>query len=183
MGKGSDTSVRRFAGNPLGIPRMLEVLVVMTMATAIATGARMPQAQAKELVYSKQPHMQVYTAKLSDVWRALQKVMADYPLNTNSIDQALMETNDLSYRQHWPAFYNLEAKKSQQGDYRLKIQVVKAPAPAKNKVQVWIKKSVFKKTDFFSGPKALPSDGMEELALFYRLEREIYLNKLTRPSQ
>ena len=109
--------------------------------------------------------------------------MADYPLNTNSIDQALIESHDLSYRQHWPAFYNLEAKKSQQGDYRLKIQVVKAPAPAKNKVQVWIKKSVFKKTDFFSGPKALPSDGMEELALFYRLEREIYLNKLTRPSQ
>lgn len=171
----------------------------LTGATlARATPARAAPARGSVLTLSNKPHMRLYEAKLYDVWRALQKVVAHYPLEVNNIDQATIETEKLAQQKHWPTFY-LTSQQTKPGYYRIKIQLVQSPisqspavkssaaksladrlsAAAQNKVQVWIQKTIFKQSDFFSTPQSLPSDGMEEVALYYRLDRELYLKQLT----
>jgi hypothetical protein len=121
---------------------------------------------------SLEPHSQVYVADYDQVWRAMQKAAAGYPLQTNNIDQGILETDTVKHGQIWQAPFKRD-RKQLLGRYRLKFKITKGKVSGHESMRVTITKMISQEKDFFSGEDNLPSDGFEEKALLYRIEREL----------
>jgi hypothetical protein len=62
--------------------------------------------------------------------------------------------------------------------YRLTIRVIKgAPLSGKPATKITIVKESQIQQDFFSEPRSIPSDGLEEKSILYRISREIMIER------
>jgi hypothetical protein len=119
-------------------------------------------------------HHHVYQSSYDEVWRAVQKALANYPIRLNNIDQGIIETDTLKGDQVWnPPFAKSKQKISPR--YMLKIKVAKGRIQNSESTRVTLLKKQSVTKDFFSGDVELASDGLEEKSIFYRIEREIKL--------
>ncbi len=66
--------------------------------------------------------------------------------------------------------------------YKLNIKVVKGRAGSRPANQVAVLKESAKKKDFFSDAEAIPSDGLEEKSILYRIERELQIQRALQKS-
>jgi hypothetical protein len=123
------------------------------------------------------PREQVYYATYEEVWRAVNFVLQPYPLRISNMDQGTLETDMIRGYRVWSPPYKSESSASAEA-YRLTIRVIKgAPLAGKPATKVTIVKEVQLQRDFFSDPQALPSDGLEEKSVLYRIGREIQIER------
>ena len=129
------------------------------------------------------PRSRVFNASYTDVWEATQKTLALYPLRVNNIDVGLLETDAIKSTSIWhPPHIKKKAYNGQ--SYSIKVRVIQGQVRRKSSVKVTILKSTTKTRDFFSNPKELPSDGLEEKSLLYRIQRELIISRaLTRAAE
>jgi hypothetical protein len=127
------------------------------------------------------PHSKVFEASYDEVWRAVQKSLVSYPIQLNNIDQGIIETDSIKGPQVWRPPFNKNDEKTNQ-KYILRVNVVKGQVNKKESTRVTILKSISIEKDFFSGEDRLPSDGYEEKALIYRVQREILLERSLKKS-
>lgn len=128
------------------------------------------------------PKQRVYYADFDQVWRATQIAMTQYPMYINNIDKGLLETEVIRGYHVWtPPF----APDSSTGGlrYRLSLRVVKGRSRKKTAIKVTIIKTIEKRKDFFSKPVPLPSDGLEEESILYRIKRELQIERALQRAQ
>lgn len=128
------------------------------------------------------PREQVYYANFEEVWRAVNLVLQPYPLRVSNMDQGMLETDEIRGYRVWAPPYKSETASNGE-TYRLTIRVIKGSLSSKTATKVTVVKDSQLRVDFFSDPKALPSDGMEEKSILYRIGREIQIERALAKAQ
>lgn len=127
------------------------------------------------------PREEVIFADFEEVWRATNIVLQAYPLRLSNMDEGLLETDDVKGVRAWEAPFKYRKPAGQ--TYRLSIRVVRGTAGRNAATKVIILKDARVQQDFFSNIKQVPSDGLEEKALLYRIKREIQIERALNQAQ
>ncbi len=128
-----------------------------------------PEPTREELL-KKIDTNRIYFYPYEKVWKAAQLVIK-YPLVVSNMDTGVIETDVLKGND---GFIPPGKKSNPDGlRYIIRIQLIKGKTKNKESVKVVVAKIVQLARDFFSEPESIVSDGLEEKAIFYRIEREI----------
>ena len=107
------------------------------------------------------------------MWKTMVKVFKSYPLKTIDPHLAYIETEEIKGAQFWKAPYEEEILYGY--SYILKAYLhYKKPVST-----VKIHKKIYRQKGFISKKEEVPSNYMEETALFYHIMRELELSKKT----
>lgn len=127
------------------------------------------------------PREEVFFAGFDEVWRATNIVLQSYPLRLSNMDEGLLETDDIKgYRAWEPPFPH---RKPAGVSYRITIRVVRGTAGSSPATKVIVTKDAKVQRDFFSNVKQVPSNGLEEKVLLYRIKREIQIERALAQAQ
>jgi hypothetical protein len=122
------------------------------------------------------PREQVYFATFEEVWRGVNLVLQPYPLRVSNMDQGMLETDTIRGYRVWAPPYKPDTSSTGE-TYRLTIRVIKGALESRAATKVTVVKETQIQSDFFSDPRSLPSDGMEEKSVLYRIGREIQIER------
>jgi len=153
------------------------VLMAMMAALLLSSCASEPVSKisSRDKVLRKNINQKVFYFPYDSVWRAAQ-LAVKYPISVNNMDNGILETE---YIRASEGFSSPVEEREPSSGVRYKITLVLAKGRVNNKesVRVTVTKAVEKNRDFFSESEALPSDGLEEKVIFYRLERELLIEE------
>ncbi len=122
------------------------------------------------------PRSLVLQASYDEVWQAVQKALANYPIQVNNVDSGTIVTDSLKGSSIWAPPFD-EKLKYHDFKYVLKVQVIRGKISGLDSCQIFVTKTSTARPDFFSGPVKLPSDGFEEGAILYRIERQVAIQR------
>jgi hypothetical protein len=125
------------------------------------------------------PAHKIIFGDYDEIWRAIQKALVNYPIQINNSDQGIIETDIIKGEQIWHAPH-IKQKEKRNPRYVIRVNVVKGTSKNKSSSRVSVTKSISLEKDFFSGTERLPSDGLEERAIIYRIERELNIERSLR---
>lgn len=115
----------------------------------------------------------VFRGSMDQVWMATEKTLANYPISESNRDSGVLKTDFLRGPQCWQS--PKEAEKYSAGvRCSLTLQLIKI---SNNGIRVRVNKSLQMMRDFISGPEDIKSDGMEEMMILYRIDRELTIAK------
>ena len=119
----------------------------------------------------------VFEANYDDLWRALQKALAHYPIRLNNSDTGQLETDVVKPDQMWqPAHQHIDYSPGER--YTIKVLATRGQVHgATEAVRLTIDKTMTIERDFFAGEQKKMSDGLEEQMIFYRIQRELTLEQ------
>lgn len=132
----------------------------------------------KEQVLKKAIKQKIFYASYENVWRALHQVIR-YPIAAENQDTGIIETE---YIKAVDGFQTPEMKKSPSPGLRYKLIFTVARGKQNNRdaTRVTMDKKIEILRDFFSEPELMPSDGLEEKVIFYRIDRELAISESIR---
>ncbi len=96
--------------------------------------------------------------------------MAEYPIKVSNQDSGIMETEFIKNDQGWR---RPGQSRSPPGGRKYKINIRVFKSKDSKDTRVVVAKYAEMKKNFFSDVKTLPTDGLEELSIMYRVEREL----------
>jgi hypothetical protein len=128
-----------------------------------------------ERILQKDGRSQVFFQTYDNVWRAVQ-LSLKYPIAINNIDQGVIETEQIDGLAGF-MLPNQKPKKLEGVRYKIVIRVINGEKANRPSSQVIVRKVLLKNKDFFSEPVALESDGYEEAAILYRVNRELVVDE------
>lgn len=138
------------------------------------------QKDDKDIVANipKPPYQRIYDAEYERVWRAVQVTLANYPIAINNMDAGILETEYVRADKGW---LSPESPPVPPGGrkYKINVQVARGFAEEEHRpvIRVRVTKELVTQRDYFSDTSPLTSDGLEELSLLYRIERELEVDK------
>ena len=118
------------------------------------------------------PKSKVFYERYDRVWKASQIALAHYPLKAYDVESGTIETEYITGEAVWlpphlqdfiPGGYR----------YKINIKVLRGKKDGDTAVQIVVLKQVERKSDFFSNYEKFSSDGLEEIAILYRIDREL----------
>ena len=122
------------------------------------------------------PIQRVYNGEYNDVEMAIRAAMKKYPVKEDNLDAGIFDTDFIRGEKMFrpPASH----EKLESGiRYHIQIHTIKGKVEGKPATRVIVKKVIEKNRDFFADTEPLPSDGMEENIIFYRIQRELTIAK------
>lgn len=145
------------------------------MAGLLSSCAGSPVPTRKEKVIRKFVNQKIFYFPYDGVWRAAQLALK-YPIAINNMDNGVLETDLIKADDGFLA--PGEARTPSSGvRYKITLVLAKGKVDGRESVRVTVSKSIEKKRDFFSDPETLVSDGLEEMTIFYRIERELLIDE------
>ena len=122
------------------------------------------------------PKTQSYSASYNSVWKSCLIVLGKYPLKSYDEEAGVIETDFIKGED---VFIAPHRKKYVVGGfrYKLNLRIIKGRANNKSVTKVIILKTPELQKDFFSDSEKLQSDGLEEMSILYRVERELALEQ------
>lgn len=130
---------------------------------------------AAPLPQTMDPMEQVYMASFDSVWLATQKALAAYPMRVNNMDLKILETDYIKSNRYWSPPH---IRKLGSGDkYKLVVKVMEGEIEGQGAQKVSVSKEVYRQKDFFAPKNRIPSTGLEESSLLYRIDRELVIEK------
>lgn len=115
----------------------------------------------------------VFRGSMDQVWMATEKALSKYPISESNRDSGILRTDFLRGPQCWHSPTSTE-KFSAGVRCNLTLQIIKIPH---NGIRVKVNKALQMVRDFVSEPEDLASDGMEEIHILYRIDRELSVAK------
>jgi hypothetical protein len=97
------------------------------------------------------------------------------------MDLGVLETDEIKGYKVWMPPHR--ASSSGGLSYKLNVRVVKGSVEGRQSVRVTVMKDLELKKDFFADTKKLPSDGLEEKSILYRVRRELLIDKALQKAQ
>lgn len=128
------------------------------------------------------PQEKVFYGSFDDVWRAMQLSLqgpTSYPLRINNMDTGVIETEQVKGSMIW-APPHLEQSSGGGFTYRLTLRIIKGNLQGKQAFKVTVQKQAQIQRDFFAEPEPVPSDGLEEKVILYRIDREMQVDRALR---
>lgn len=113
----------------------------------------------------------VFPYAFDKVWRAAQLTL-NYPIKEENIEQGIMRTEDIRATDGFVS-PDTNSASSPSAKYNLTLHFAKGFMAGRPSTMVNIEKKLVATKDFFSDDSNIDTDGLEELALFYRIEREV----------
>lgn len=153
------------------LPTLLAALSICSLITGCALFQSTKGAET-----SFEPHKQVFAGEFDAVWRATQIVFSSYAIRVNNYDSGLIETEIIDGFNAWTPAHHPDAK-PEGTVYKITARVLKGKSEGKNAHQVSILKTIMRKRDFFSESEKIPSDGLEEKNILYRIGREVTIDR------
>lgn len=124
----------------------------------------------------------VFFATYEEVERALKQSMIRYPQRIDNTEAGIFETDFIKGEQRFkPPHKAMQFSNGYQ--YRILVRLIRGKTDEKSAVKVVITKAIELRRDFFADPETQASDGLEELVILYRIQREIAIDRAIRKSQ
>lgn len=123
-----------------------------------------------------EPVSRLYTAKYEEVESAIKQAMIRYPQRVDNTEAGIFETDYVKGE----ARFRSPGKANDQSmgnRYRILIRLVRGKNDDKPVIKVIVTKQIELARDFFSEAEQVPSDGLEEATILYRIGREIVLSR------
>lgn len=159
--------------------RTFHAILLISSLSLVVSGCSLFGSAPDTIPAINAPVFKVIQGDPDEIWRAIQKAMVQYPIQVNNSEQGVIETDVIKADQAWHAPF--EKKKEKRNlRYVLTVSVVKGRVKNQNSSRVTISKVASLDRDFFSGDTKLPSNGLEERSLLYRIERELTLERSLR---
>lgn len=120
---------------------------------------------------------QVYKSDFDQTWQAIIQVLSKYDIDKQNREAKVIQTrwmdntNAINFADSFASSDNVKAAK-----FRLMINVVKGYRNRKEVSKVTIYKRQLIEQDFLQGWKEIPSDGIMEKTLLYRIDRKIMID-------
>lgn len=134
-----------------------------------------PVINRKDKLLRKVSNQKIFYARYDSVWRAAQ-LSLKYPVAINNMDNGVLETDYIKAVDGYSPPH--ENKVPSSGvRYKITLILVKGKVDGRESVRVTVGKVTEKKRDFFSDPEAMPTDGLEESVILYRIERELQIEE------
>ena len=133
--------------------------------------------EAEPLKPNHKPRSEFFYSDYDKVWRATQIAVSQYPLKANDMEKGYLETTTIESGSLFKKSHKRKRSNSAV-KYSLKVNLIKGKVQGKTAVKVVIQKFKHHSTNFFSDKKKLPSDGVEEKTILYRIKRELQIEKL-----
>ncbi len=146
---------------------ILSIFAISIFIFGCAESEKRPAAQ----VASKQ---RVLFATFEEAWRATHASLK-YSIANENPDSGFIETEYIKSVDGWSPPEKKEKSNSGQR-YKLVFIFARGKTEGRESTRVTIEKKIEVLKDFFSEAESKESDGMEEMVLFYRIEREILIN-------
>lgn len=118
----------------------------------------------------------VFIGNYEKVWKACEKALGNYTLSNNSIDSGIIQTDWVRGDHVWTAPDSTKSPSSGMRE-RIIVYLTKGRTQRNSSVRVQIKKELELRKDFILEAEALKSDGLEEIVILYRIERELEIDK------
>lgn len=122
------------------------------------------------------PKSRTFSSPFRDVWKASLIVLGKYSIKSYDEDSGAIETDYIRGEDAWISPYK---KKYVRGGfrYKLNLRVIKGQTGTQQVTKVIILKTPEVQKDFFSDSEKTQTDGLEELSVLYRIEREVALEQ------
>lgn len=125
---------------------------------------------------------ELYYGSFDQVWRATQLALQNYPMKINNMDLGVIETEQVKGYKVWMPPYKTEQTSGGMA-YALNVRLIKGKSQGRDVVKVSILKETQIQKDFFSEPQRMPSDGLEEKSILYRIGRELQIERALERAQ
>lgn len=122
------------------------------------------------------PVEEVFFADPETVDRAIAQVMVKYPQKIANLEAGLLETDYIKGDARFKPAHK-DVKYGSGYRYKIIVRTVRGKNAGKPAVKVQVLKQVEQQRDFFADPERLKSDGLEEKAILYRIDREIKIDR------
>lgn len=113
----------------------------------------------------------VFKGSMQQVWLAAEKALSSFPIEESNIDSGVLKTDFLRGED---CFQSPEQSLKFSTGVRCSLTLQFAKLPGSG-VRIRVIKKFEILRDFISEPENMPEDGLEEMALLYRIDREITL--------
>lgn len=136
------------------------------------------QPDPENAILKQSVHQKVYFAPYDAVWKAAHTTIK-YTIAVENQDTGFLETE---YIKGVDGFLPPEVLKNPSPGVRYKLifNFAKGKTEGRESTRVTVEKKMERLRDFFSEPDPLPSDGLEEKLIFYRIERELVIGEALR---
>lgn len=154
--------------------KFLFILVSFTLISGCSS--HLLQPETPEAIIERSSQQKIFFAPYDEVWKAAHAVLK-YTIAAENQDFGIIETDYIKAVDGWLPPY-LTKPQHPSSRYKLVMNFAKGKkADSQETVRVTIEKKIEVFKDFISAVKTVPSDGMEEKAIFYRIERELVIAK------
>jgi len=144
------------------------------MLVSCASADHPVRAKRQKTVELPATYQKVFYFPYDQVWRAAQ-LAVKYPIAINNMDNGTLQTEEIKGPDGFIS-PQVEQKPSSGLKYQIVLSMTKGKTNGNNSVRVIVRKDVEKQRDFFSEAEAIPSDGLEEKTILYRIERELLID-------
>jgi hypothetical protein len=152
---------------------LIEIICLVTIAACSTTGGFDPNNIE---IKAPGPKSKSFYGSFANVWKAALITVGKYPLKSYDEDAGVIETDFIRGETVWLPPYKDHYVT---GGYRYKINIrlIKAHYGGQNVVQAVVLKQPEIQKDFFTNSEKAVSDGLEEMAILYRIERELAIEQ------
>lgn len=154
------------------LQKIFKLLFLMFLVSGCSLFERQPESADK--IIQKASKQKIFYAPYDLVWKAAH-LSIKYTIASENQDFGVIETDYVKSVDGWlpPDKTKPEYKSAR---YKLIFTFAKGKkVDGKEPTRLTIEKKIEIFRDFISEKQTVPSDGLEELALFYRIEREIII--------
>lgn len=152
------------------------ILLALTV-TFFFTGCGLfaPRPDSPDKIIEKASTQKIFYASYDSVWKAAHSAIK-YTIANENQDFGVIETDYIKTVDGWlPP--NLKKTPYISGRYKLVLAFAKGTNKGKESTRVSIEKKIEVFRDFISETQIVPSDGLEEQSIFYRIGRELIIDQ------
>jgi len=133
------------------------------------------QPESIDQIIQKASNQKIFFANYDIVWKSAHTAIK-YTIASENQDFGVIETDYVKSVDGWlpPDKTKPEYKSAR---YKLTFTFAKGKTDGRESTRITIEKKIEVFKDFISETQIIPSDGLEEMALFYRIEREIIIGQ------
>lgn len=146
------------------------ILIVLSFSGCGLFGSR---PETPDEIIQKASHQKIFLAPYDQVWRAAHTTLK-YTIASENQDYGMLETDYVKSVDGWlPPFKTKPDHGSSR--YKLTFTFAKGQTGKRESTRVTIEKKIEIFKNILSDVETIPSDGLEEAVIFYRMERELII--------
>lgn len=155
----------------------VKMLLFMFAVPALFSGCSLLEKQPESIdkIIQKSSNQKIFFANYDLVWKAAHTAIK-YTISSENQDFGVIETDYVKSVDGWlpPDKTKPDFKSAR---YKLIFTFAKGKTDGRESTRITIEKKIEVFKDFISETQVIPSDGLEEMALFYRIERELIISQ------
>ncbi len=149
--------------------------LILVLLAALSTSCSLfaPRSETPEQLLERVSHQRIFLAPYDKVWRAAHTALK-YTIASENQDFGTIETDFVKAVDGWIPPYK-ERPDYPGARYKLTFTFAKGETKGKESTRVTIEKRIEAFRNIISDSHKIDSDGTEEKAIFYRMERELVI--------